>query len=87
MDIVGLLGGLWATFKSFMAQLGVASIVMYVYNLATMIRRKDAQRHRIIEVKQFLKHIPKIRKKIEAQMTDKPSKANEELQADLEKCD
>ena len=41
MDIVGLLGGLWASFNSLLAQLGFVSIVLYVYNLASMIRRKD----------------------------------------------
>ncbi len=46
LDIVSLLGGLWATFKSLSAQLGVVSIILYVYNLAQMIRRKDAQRHK-----------------------------------------
>jgi hypothetical protein len=33
MDIVGLLGGLWATFKSLTANLAAFSVVMYVYNL------------------------------------------------------
>ena len=42
MDIVGLLGGLWATFKSLSAQLAVVSVVMYVYNLGMMIKRKDS---------------------------------------------
>jgi hypothetical protein len=87
LDIVGLLGGLWATFKSFTAQLGVLSIVMYVYNLGQMIRRKDQQRHRFIEIKQYMKHLPMIRKEIESQMTDAPNKRNEELKEHLKKCD
>jgi hypothetical protein len=41
MDIVGLLGGLWATYNSLMAKIAVFSIVMYVFSLASMIRRKD----------------------------------------------
>ena len=57
MDIVGLLGGLWATFKSLTANLAAFSIVMYVYNLGMMIKRKDSQRYRVIEIKQYLKHI------------------------------
>lgn len=42
MDIIGLLGGLWATFKSLTGQLAVVSIVLYVYNLGMMIKRKDS---------------------------------------------
>lgn len=76
MDIVGLLGGLWATFKSLTAQLGVVSIVLYVYNLGQMIKRKDHQRYRILEIKQYLKHIPVITQTIEKQIDDKPTKKN-----------
>ena len=61
LDILGLLGGLWATFNGLAAQLAVLSVVFYVYKLAEMIRRKDAQRHRFIEIKQYQKHLPQIR--------------------------
>ena len=87
MDIVGLLGGLWATFKSLTAQLGVVSIVMYVYNLGMMIKRKDTQRFRVIEIKQYLKHIPLVKETIEKQIDDKPTKKNAELKVDLANCD
>jgi len=73
LDIVGLLGGLWATFKSLTAQLGVVSIIMYVYNLTQMIKRKDAQKHRFIEIKQYLKHLPQIREQIESELSDLPN--------------
>ena len=63
-DIVGLLGGLWATFKSISAKLGVITVVWYVFSLAKMIKRKDAQSYRIIEIKQFCKHADKIRARI-----------------------
>ena len=87
MDIVGLLGGLWATFKSLSAQLAVVSVVMYVYNLGMMIKRKDSQRFRVLEIKQYLKHIPLVKETIEKQLDDKPTKKNAELIVDLENCD
>ena len=52
---------------------------MYVYNLGMMIKRKDSQRFRVIEIKQYLKHIDLIKAKIENQMDDKPTKKNKEL--------
>lgn len=61
IDIVGLLGGLWATYNSIMAKFGVVAIVMYVYNLASMTKRKDRHRHQFIEIKQYMKHLPLIR--------------------------
>ena len=87
MDIVGLLGGLWATFKSLTANLAAFSIVMYVYNLGMMIKRKDSQRYRVIEIKQYLKHIDLIKATITKQVDDKPTKRNAELRKDLEDCD
>jgi hypothetical protein len=64
VDIIGLVGGLWATFKSITANFGVLSVIWYVYSLAQMIRRNDVQRFRFIEIKQFLKHVDLIREAI-----------------------
>ena len=49
-DIVGKLGGLLATYNSILASYGVIKIVMYVYNFASMTKRKDQEKIRRMEI-------------------------------------
>ena len=64
LDIISVLGGLLATVKTILAQVGVAMIIVYIASLAKMIRRKDLQKFRLIEIKQFIKNKHKIEEKI-----------------------
>jgi len=63
-DIVGKLGGLLATYNSIMASYAVIKIVMYVYNFASMTKRKDQEKIRRIEIAQYMRHIPDIKESI-----------------------
>ena len=85
LDIVSLLGGLWATFESITARLGILSIIYYVFNLASMIRRKDQQKYRVIEIKTYMKQLPGIFEKLQKEI--QYQKENLELIKDLEKVD
>jgi len=43
-----------------MANFAVLALVLYVKSFAEMTKRKDAQQLRLIEIDQYMKHIPAI---------------------------
>lgn len=82
-DIIGKIGGLWATYKSLLAYFAVFTVVRYAINFASMTKRKDQQQIRLIEIEQFMKHIESIKESLEDLISNQAGKVKQALKEDI----
>jgi hypothetical protein len=82
-DIIGKIGGLWATYKSLLAYVAVFAIVRYALDFASMAKRKDSQQIRLIEISLFMKHIDSIRESLEDLISNETGSVRLALKEDL----
>lgn len=68
-----------------MANFAVLALVLYVKSFAEMTKRKDAQQIRLIEIDQYMKHIPIIQEQIVDDFVTASGKVRKVLSKNLER--